>query len=62
MAIYYLGTALCQPIADEKIIKVLEQMGDTFRIMLAVLSCVSVMLIIGVTLVIKISNSSLMYR
>lgn len=62
MAIYYIGSALCEPIADKKIIELLEQMGDTFKIMLSVLCCISVMLVIGVTLVINISNSSLMYR
>ena len=60
--IYHLGSAVCQPIADDKIIKLLEQMGDTFKTLLAILCSVSVMLIIGVTLVIKISNSGLMYR
>lgn len=62
MAIYYLGAALCQPIADEKIIKLLEQMGDTFKTLLAIICSVSVMFIIGTTLVIKISNSGMMYR
>lgn len=62
MAIYYLGAALCQPIADEKIVKLLEQMGDTFKALFAILCSVSVMFIIGVTLVINISNSGLMYR
>lgn len=62
MGLYYLCAAVCQPIADEKIIKLLEQMGDTFKILLAILCSISVMLIIGVTLVIKISNSGLMYR
>ena len=61
MAIYYLGAALCQPIADEKIIKLLEQMGDTFKTLLAIMCSVSVMFIIGTTLVIKISNSGMMY-
>lgn len=62
MGMYYLGAALCQPIADKKIIKLLEQMGDTFKIFLAIMCSVSVMLIIGVTLIINISNSGLMYR
>ena len=62
MAIYYLGAAICQPIADERIIGLLEQMGDTFKTLLAILCSISVMLIIGVTLVINISNSGLMYR
>ena len=61
MAIYYLGAALCQPITDEKIIKLLEQMGDTFKTLLAIMCSVSVMFIIGTTLVIKISNSGMMY-
>ena len=62
MAIYYLGAAICQPIADGKIIQLLDQMGDTFKTLLAILCSISVMLIIGVTLVINISNSGLMYR
>ena len=62
MALYYLGAALCQPIADEKVIKLLEQIGDTFKTLLAILCSVSVMFIIGTTLVIKISNSGMMYR
>ena len=62
MALYYLLASLCQPIADEKIIKLLEQMGDTFKILFAIMCSVSVMLIIGITLVVKISNSGMMYR
>lgn len=61
MTMYYLGAALCQPIADTKIIKLLSQMGDTFKLLLAILCSVAVMLIIGVTLVIKISNAGIMY-
>ena len=56
MGVYYFGAALCQPIADEKIIKLLEQVGGTFKLLLAIMCSVSVMLIIGLTIVIKISN------
>lgn len=62
MAMYYLLASICQPIADTKIIKLLDQMGDTFKLLLAIMCSVSVMLIIGITLVVKISNSGLMYR
>lgn len=62
MLVYYLGAAICQPIADGKIVQLLDQMGDTFKTLLAILCSISVMLIIGVTLVINISNSGLMYR
>ena len=59
---YHLAAAVCQPIADGKIVKLLEEMGGTFKILLGILCAISVMLIIGITLVIKISNSGLMYR
>lgn len=62
MITYYVGSAICEPIADEKIVKLLAQMGDTFKVLLAILCSLSVMLIIGTTLVMKISNSSIMYR
>ncbi len=62
MATYYIASAVCQPIADEKIVSLLSQIGDTFKILLAMIVVVSVMLIIGITLVIKISNSGLMYK
>lgn len=62
MGLYYLAGAICQPIADEKITKLLEQMGNTFKILLAIMCSVSVMLIIGTTIVIKVTNSGLMYR
>lgn len=61
MAMFYLGSALCQPIADAKIVKLLAHMGDTYKMLLAVLLSVSVMLIIGITLIVKISNSGIMY-
>ena len=60
--LYKLMAALCQPIADEKIVKLLEQLGDTFKILLAIVCSISVMLLIGVTIIIKMTNSSLMYR
>lgn len=62
MTTYYIGSAICEPIADVKIVKLLSEIGDTFRVLLAILCSLAVMLIIGTTLVIKISNSGLMYR
>ena len=60
--IYHLTAALCEPIADSKIISLISQMADTFKILLAIVCSISVMLIIGITLVINISNTGLMYR
>lgn len=59
---YKILAGVCEPIADEKIIKLFEQIGDVFKILLAILASLAVILIIGVTLVIKISNSGMMYR
>ncbi len=56
MGIYYLGAAVCEPIADKKIVSLLDHMGDTFKILLAILCSMSIMVIIGLTLTVKISN------
>ncbi len=60
--IYSLASAIVEPIADGKIVKLLDEMSGVFKILLAILCTLSVLLIIGVTLVIKISNSGMMYR
>ena len=60
--VYKLLAGITQPIADKKITGLLEQIGDVFKIFLAILTAMSFMLIIGVTLVLKISNSGMMYR
>ena len=59
---YSLASAVVQPVADEKIVKLLDEMSGVFKLLLAILCSLSVILIIGVTLVIKISNSGMMYR
>jgi len=60
--IYNLGAAIIQPVSDEKIVKLLEEMGGIFKLLFGLLCVLSMMLIIGVTLVIKISNSGMMYK
>lgn len=59
---YYIASAICEPIADKKIIGLLQSMGDTFKTLLAIMFCVALLLIIGFTLVIRISNGTLLYR
>ena len=44
--LYYLTSAIIQPIADERIVKLIENMADTFKILLGILFSVSFMLII----------------
>lgn len=59
---YYFGAALCEPVADEKIVGIMEIMGGTFKIFLAVMFGITALLIIGIAIVMKISNSGLMYN
>ena len=59
---YSLASAVVQPVADDKIVKLLDEMSGVFKLLLAILCSLSVILIIGITLVIKISNSGMMYR
>ena len=59
---YNISSAIIEPLADEKIVKLLGEIGDIFKLLLAILCSVSVLLIVGITLVIKISNSGMMYR
>lgn len=60
--IYSLASAVVQPVADEKIVKLLDEMSGVFKLLLAILCSLSVILIVGITMVVKISNSGMMYR
>lgn len=59
---FKLISAISQIIADEKITKLIEEISDGYKIILAMLSSVSVMFIVGITIVLKITNSILMYK
>ena len=60
--VYSLASAVIQLIADDKIVKLLDEMSGVFKLLLGILCALSVLLIIGVTMVVKISNSGMMYR
>lgn len=60
--LYNLVAAISEPLADEKIVKIIGNVGGTFKVLLGVMIFVSVLLIIGIAIVLKISNASLMYR
>ncbi len=60
--IYSLGASIVEVIADKKIVNLLEEISGIFKILLGIMCTMSVMLIIGTTLIIKISNSGMMYR
>lgn len=60
--LYNLVSAISEPLADEKIVKVIGNIGGTFKVLLGIMVFISVLLIIGVAIILKISNASLMYR
>lgn len=59
---FKLTSAVCEVVADEKIVKLIDDISDTYKILLAILISISIMFIVGITIVIKITNSSIMYR
>lgn len=59
---FYVLSGVCEIVADERIVKLIGQISDGYKVMLAILFSVSVMFMIGITLVLKITNSALMYR
>lgn len=60
--LYNLVAAISEPLADEKIVKIMSNIGGTFKVLLGIMVFVSVLLIIGIAMALKISNASLMYR
>lgn len=59
---YNFASAICEPLADKRIVSLLEQMGGTFKVLLGIMFFVAVLLIVGLAMCIKISNSGMMYR
>lgn len=59
---YKLVASVSEVIADSKIVNLLEQMADIFKILLAILVSISFMIIIGTTLLIKMSNTGMMFK
>ncbi len=59
---YKLVASVSEVIADTKIVKLLDQIADVFKILLAILVSVSFMVIIGTTILIKMSNAGMMFR
>ena len=57
---YHFASAICEPLADKKIVSLLEQMGGTFKVLLGIMFFVAV--IVGLAMCIKISNNGMMYR
>ena len=59
---YKLVASISEVIAYSKIVKLLDEIGDIFKILLAILVAVTFMVIIGTTLLVKMSNTGMMFR
>ena len=62
MLSYKLVAGISEVIADAKIVKLLDEISDIFKILLAILVSISVMVIIGTTLLVKMSNTGMMFK
>lgn len=59
---FKLTSAVCELVADSQIVKLMDNIGDSYKILLAILISIAIMFVIGITIVIKITNSAIMYR
>lgn len=59
---YKLLASISEVVADSKIVSLLDQVADIFKILLGILVAVSFMVMIGATLLVKMSNSGMMFR
>ncbi len=55
--VYYLGAALCEPVADKNVTELIEQIAGTFKIFLAIMFVVATVLIVGIAIVMKMSST-----
>ena len=62
MIVFNLSAGLIEPIADKRIVKCMSGVGDSIKILFAIFATVIFLFIIAVTFMVKLSNSSLMYR
>ena len=51
-----LTSAVCETIADAKIIKLLNEVGDSYKLLFGILISCSIMFVIGITIVIRMTN------
>jgi stage III sporulation protein AE len=55
-ALMRLLAALCETIADEKIVKLFDTISDSYKLLFGILVSVSIMFIVGITIVLRITN------
>lgn len=60
--LYSFTGAISEPLADKRIVNMINQMAGIFKILLGIMFFIAVLLIVGIALTLKISNATLMYR
>jgi stage III sporulation protein AE len=55
-ALMRLLSAFCEVIADEKIVRLFDTIADSYKVLFGILISVSIMFIVGITLVLRITN------
>ena len=51
-----LTSAVCETVADVKIIKLLNEIGDSYKLLFGILVSCSIMFVIGITIVLRMTN------
>ena len=59
---FKLTSGISELVADTQIVKLMDNIADSYKILFAILISVAIMFIVGITIVIKITNSAIMYR
>ena len=54
--------ALSEPCADENVVNLFEVISDNYKVLLGILFSITIMFVIGIAIVLKATNMSLMYR
>lgn len=60
--LFKLTAAVSEMCADERIVKLLDSISDSYKILLGILCSITIMFIIGTAIIVKVTNMSLMYR
>lgn len=51
-----LTSGLCETIADPKIVKLLNEVSDSYKLLFGILISCSIMFLIGITIVLRMTN------
>ncbi len=62
MFTFNIASALVEPMADARIVKCMSGVGESIKIILAIMATITFLFIISITLIINVTNFSIMYR